>query len=147
MRTATALVMVALGCGGCALDATQTGDDEPEVDKAEEAVARPTVHLSFPRTYSSQVIPVVKGATITASIRTLWDRPSACKRSTITVSLTKVNMLLDDTIGEESHPMNGKTVKYSWPALEAGKYRIDLGSANSNPYCIVVGTMDVDVTP
>jgi len=56
-------------------------------------------------------------------------------------------MILDDTIGEVSHPMNGKTVKYSWSALEAGKYRIDLGSANSNPYCNVVGTMDVDVTP
>jgi len=139
--------MVALGCGGCALDAREIGDDELESEAAEDTVASPTIHLSFPRTYQSREIPVGKGATITASIRTLWDRPSACKHPTISVSLTKVNMILDDTIGEVSHPMNGKTVKYSWSALEAGKYRIDLGSANSNPYCNVVGTMDVDVTP
>jgi hypothetical protein len=146
MRAATALAMVAFGCGGCALDASETGDDEPAIEAAEDAVASPTVHLSFPRTYQTRAMQVGKGATITASIRTLWDRPSACKHPTISVSLTKVNLILDDTIGEVSHPMNGKTARYSWSALEAGKYRIDLGSANSNPYCNVVGTIDLDVT-
>ena len=147
MRATTALVVVALGCGGCALDATETGDDDPEIGEAEEAATIPTIHLKFPRTYSSKVFQVGNGATIAAAIRTQWDRPSDCKRPTITVSLTKVNMLLDDTIGQVPHLMNAKTVKYSWPALKAGRYRIDLGSVNTNPYCFVVGTMDVNVTP
>lgn len=39
MRAATALAMMAFGCGGCALDASETGDDEPAIEAVEEAVA------------------------------------------------------------------------------------------------------------
>ncbi len=140
-------MVVALGCGGCALDAMETGDEDPEIEEAADAATNYKIQLRFSRTFSSSEYQVSNGGTISAAIRTQWDRPRDCKRPTITLSLTKLNRLVDDTIGEVPHLMNAKTVKYSWPALKAGKYRIDLGSANSNPYCVVAGTMDVNITP
>jgi hypothetical protein len=149
-RTATAAVtLTALCLAGCALDTEETaetrGDDE--AGEAQEALIQFIDSIKFQTTWRSRTFPVPKGSTVRAAATVSWDRPSACKLPKVTIALTKLGMMLNSTIGEHESATDAKVHTFTWTGLEAGNYRIDIGSINDNPTCRGIGSLTLSVTP
>jgi hypothetical protein len=142
------MLTVSLLGAGCILDAAPVDDGDSAVGEAQEAMSSFTEPIKFNRLKEiRQYFSVPNRGVVTVAAHARWDRPAQCRLPTYKIELVEKGTILDTGAGARAYPTSGAPHTETWSGLGAGRYYFMLSSTNDNPYCEVVGTMNVTIKP
>ena len=145
------LMILFVSCGGD----QDTEPSEGEAAQAVEKIPGPVAQLPYHSTLrlSTRLVShgfmVGHGKSLIVTANGRWDRPTACRAPTYSITLHTVSSaVFGAELGAEVsaphyYPSTGATHQETWPGLTAGEYALEILSGQDDPHCTLAGEIAI----